>query len=85
MIENDTGKMSTKISGQVWYDTLGVFPDERAKYYADKLRTLPIDEQKRLMEEEQSRKRYEKDEMMKPSMDVSTWISGELDMTLICL
>jgi len=53
-----------------------VFPDERQKHYSDKVRVLPIDEQKRLMEEEISRKRDERESIYKPFLDVSSWISG---------
>lgn len=76
LVDRDTGKKSTKISGQVWYDTIGVFPDERAKHYVEKQRILPIEEQKQLMLAEQHRKRLEIENLKKPSLDVSSWISG---------
>lgn len=76
MVDKDSGRKFTKISGQVWYDTIGVFPDERAKHFADKTRILPIEEQKRHMEQEQARKKYEIEEAKRPMNDVSTWITG---------
>ena len=72
MIDPNTGRKFTKISGQVWYDTLGVQPEERVR----QSRQVAIDEQKYYVDAEKERKRN--DELMYKTAagDVSTWISG---------
>lgn len=76
MVDKDTGKLYTKISGQVWYDTIGISPDDRGKVYQNK--TAPINEQRRLIEDSEKRRKIDEDFHKKPSqLDVSTWIKSK--------
>lgn len=75
MIDPSTGKKFTKYTGQVWYDTIGLSPDERAKLYADKNRPLTLEEQKNEMEIEKQRRRYEEASYKSRTGDLATWIS----------
>ena len=75
LIDPTTGRKFTKISGQVWYDTLGMSPDDRARAYLDKNRPLTLEEQKYEMELEKERRRYDEAVYKSRAGDVATWIN----------
>lgn len=75
MIDPNTGRKFTKYSGQVWYDTIGLSPDDRAKLYADRNRPLTLEEQRREVEVEKQRKREEEAVYKSRAGDVATWIT----------
>ena len=74
LIDPVTGRKFTKMSGQVWYDTIGMSPDDRARAYLDKNRPLTLEEQKYEMEVEKERKRFEDAVYRSRAGDVATWI-----------
>ena len=74
MVDKETGKLYTKISGQIWYDQKGITPDDRGKVFL--IKTSSLTEQKRLIEDEMNRKRVEEELQKKPSLDVSSWITS---------
>ncbi len=77
LIDPNTGKKFTKISGQVWYDTLGVQPDERVKSDGKRRTLISIEEQKQQIEFEKERRRKEKLWAVSASgTDVSSWINN---------
>ena len=49
------------MSGQVWYDQIGLNPDDRAKIYADKNRPLTLEEQKQNIEAEREKRKFDED------------------------
>lgn len=59
LVDPKTGKKFTKYSGQVWYDSVGLSPDDRAKMYADRNRPLTLEEQLRDIDVERQRRQYE--------------------------
>lgn len=75
LIDSNTGRKFTKYSGQLWYDTIGLSPDDRAKMYADKNRPLTLEEQKVEMEQEKERRKFEEAVYKSRAGDVATWIT----------
>jgi len=75
LIDPNTGKKFTKYSGQIWYDAIGLSPDDRAKFYRDKNRPLTLAEQKNEIEIEKQRKKYEEAVYKSRAGDVATWIT----------
>lgn len=59
----------------MWYDTVGLSPDDRAKAYADRNRPLTLEEQRRDMEIEKQRRQYEESVYKSRAGDVATWIT----------
>jgi hypothetical protein len=59
----------------VWYDTLGLTFDDRAKLYADRNRPLTLEEQKTEMEAERNRRRTEEANYKGRTGDLATWIT----------
>ncbi len=75
MIDPNTGRKFTKYSGQIWYDAIGLSPDDRAKFHRDKNRPLTLAEQKNEIEIEKQRKKYEEAVYKSRAGDVATWIT----------
>ncbi len=63
------------MSGQVWYDQIGLNPDDRAKIYADKNRPLTLEEQKQNMEAEREKRKFDEAIYKSRAGDVATWIT----------
>lgn len=76
MIDPDTGKKYTKISGQLHYDTLGLSPSARQRYKETAIRQqmLNLEEQKQEIELEQQRRKQEEANVRGRAGDVATWI-----------
>ena len=63
------------MSGQVWYDQIGLNPDDRAKIYADKNRPLTLEEQKQNIEAEREKRKFDEAIYKSRAGDVATWIT----------
>jgi len=74
MIDPNTGRKYTKISGQLGYDQIGMSLDERAKIV--RYRPVTLEEQKYEMNIEKERKRQENESYKAKAGDVVTWITG---------
>jgi len=74
LIDPDTGKKYTKISGQLFYDTLGMSPSARQKFRDDNRMPVNINDQKIEMEVEAQRRKYEDQAYKARAGDVATWI-----------
>ena len=76
MIDPETGKKFTKISGQLKYDTIGLSPSARQRYkeVAMKQQILSLEEQKQEIELEQQRRKQEEANIRGRAGDVATWI-----------
>jgi len=73
LIDPNTGRKYTKITGQLGYDQIGLSNEERLKLL--KTRPLTLEEQKYDMGVEKERKRHENEVYKARAGDVATWIT----------
>jgi hypothetical protein len=74
MVDPLTGKKYTKTSGQVWYDKIGINPDDRYEMFRSKAKPQTLAEQQNEMEEERQRRHWEAEELKTRPNDVASWI-----------
>ena len=74
MIDPDTGRKYTKITGQLGWDQMGMSNEQRADLA--RMRPTALEEQKYDINVERERKRVEKEVYKARAGDVATWISA---------